>query len=80
MAEDMEIWKNKKSGKGFIYIEDTGEDEALLVTPEGEIKGTEKAEEKTRSVTRDYVCECKRREVEPFSEDFWRFIKDLDEL
>lgn len=33
----MEIWKNKKTGKGFIYIDDTGLDEALLVNPEGKI-------------------------------------------
>lgn len=38
----MEIWKNKKSGKGFIYIEDTVREEALFVTPEGEIKSLEK--------------------------------------
>lgn len=36
-AENMEIWKNKKSGKGFIYVEDTGEDEALFVITEGGI-------------------------------------------
>ena len=34
----MEICKNKTSGKYFIYIENTGNDEALLVTPEGKIK------------------------------------------
>ena len=34
----MEICKNKRSNKYFIYIEKTGRDEALLVTPEAQIK------------------------------------------
>ena len=42
----------------------------------GAIVGTEEAEKKTRSVTRQYICECKRREVEPFSEHFWNWIKE----
>jgi len=32
----MEIWKNKASGKWFIYIMDTGSEEALFVTPPNE--------------------------------------------
>lgn len=43
----------------------------------GAIVGTEEAEKKTRSVTRQYICECKRREVEPFSNHFWEWIKKL---
>lgn len=39
----MEIWNNKKTGKGFVYIEDTGFDEALFVTPLGEIKSLKKS-------------------------------------
>ena len=42
----------------------------------GGIYGTEEAEKKTRSVTRQYICECKRREVEPFSDHFWNWIKE----
>lgn len=34
----MEIYKNKKSGKYFIYIADSGNNEALFVTPLNEIK------------------------------------------
>lgn len=34
----MKIYKNKTSGKYFIYIENTGNDEALLITSEGKIK------------------------------------------
>jgi len=34
----MEICKNKSSNKYFIYIEKTGKDEALLITPEAEVK------------------------------------------
>lgn len=41
----------------------------------GPISGTENGEKKRRWITRDYICECKRREVEAFSEDFWKWIK-----
>ena len=34
----MKVCKNKSSGKYFIYIQKTGNDEALLVTPQSEIK------------------------------------------
>ena len=34
----MRVCKNKSSGKHFIYIQRTGKNEALLVTPKGEIK------------------------------------------
>jgi len=34
----MEIYKNKASGQYFIYICETGDEEALLVTPNAEIK------------------------------------------
>jgi uncharacterized iron-regulated protein len=34
----MEICKNKRSDQYFIYIEKTGGDEALLVTPEAQVK------------------------------------------
>jgi hypothetical protein len=34
----MKIYRNKSSAKYFIYIENTGNEEALLVTPEGKIK------------------------------------------
>ena len=37
----LEIYKNKYSGKHFIYIEDTPEGEFLLVTPAVEIKPLE---------------------------------------
>lgn len=26
-------------------------------------------------VSRDYICECKKREIVPFSENFWNWIK-----
>jgi len=26
-------------------------------------------------ITRKYICECKRRQVQPWSEDFWNWIK-----
>jgi hypothetical protein len=38
----MDIWRNKVSGKYFIYLGDTGQDEGLFVTPVGEIKSLEK--------------------------------------
>ena len=34
----MELLRNKNSGKHFIYIQSTGNNEALMVTPEAEIK------------------------------------------
>jgi len=34
----MQVCKNKKSGKYFIYIQDTGNNEVLLITPEADIK------------------------------------------
>jgi|GEM_PF-1821417 len=34
----MLVYKNRSSGKHFIYIQKTGNDEALLVTPQSEIK------------------------------------------
>jgi hypothetical protein len=43
----------------------------------GAIQGTERAKDKERAINRDYVCECKRREVSPFSEHFWKWIKGI---
>jgi hypothetical protein len=37
------IWRNKVSGKYFIFLGDTGQDEGLFVTPLGEIKSLEKS-------------------------------------
>ncbi len=34
----MEIYKNKASGDNFIYIDDSGNHEAIFVTPQNEIK------------------------------------------
>ena len=42
MKLTMEIWRNKVSGKFFIYLGDTGQQESLFVTPRGEIKSLEK--------------------------------------
>jgi hypothetical protein len=42
MDLSMEIWRNSVSGKYFIYLGDTGQDEALFVTPVGAIKSLEK--------------------------------------
>ena len=42
MDLSMEIWRNKLSGKFFIYLGDTGHQEGLFVTPLGEIKSLEK--------------------------------------
>ena len=42
MDLSMEIWRNKLSGKFFIYLGDTGHKEGLFVTPLGEIKSLEK--------------------------------------
>ena len=33
----MEIWKNKATGKWFIYLMDTGSDEALFITPPNDL-------------------------------------------
>jgi hypothetical protein len=42
MDVSKEIWRNRASGKHFIYLGDTGKDEGLFVTPMGEIKSLEK--------------------------------------
>jgi hypothetical protein len=42
MKLNMEIWRNKVSGKFFIYLGDTGQKEGLFITPRGEIKSLEK--------------------------------------
>jgi hypothetical protein len=42
MDLSMEIWRNKLSGKFFIYLRDTGHKEGLFVTPLGGIKSLEK--------------------------------------
>ena len=34
----MEVCKHKQTGKYFIYIQETGDNEALLITPLAEIK------------------------------------------
>jgi hypothetical protein len=34
----MNLFKNKASGKYFIHIEDVGNDEALFITPLGDLK------------------------------------------
>jgi hypothetical protein len=34
----MELFKNKTSDKYFIYIDETGNEEALFVTPDAKIK------------------------------------------
>ncbi|MEX0314730.1 MAG: hypothetical protein AB3N18_11175 [Allomuricauda sp.] len=44
----------------------------------GGISGSERGNKKQRPISRDYVCECKRREVQPFSEHFWEWVKDQD--
>jgi hypothetical protein len=38
LGGNMEICKNKSSNRYFIYIEETGSAEALLVTPEAQVK------------------------------------------
>ena len=38
----MELVRNKASGKTFIVLEDLGEDEFLVITPDGEVKKLEK--------------------------------------
>ncbi len=37
----MEIYKNKVSGKYFIYIQKSGEEKALFITPKGKVKPLE---------------------------------------
>jgi hypothetical protein len=37
----MEICKNKKTNKAFVYLDEEDDDQALLITPQGEIKALE---------------------------------------
>ncbi|WP_373498419.1 hypothetical protein [Desulfococcus sp.] len=38
----MELVKNNASGKYFVVLDDTGEDEFLVITPEGKVKRLER--------------------------------------
>lgn len=67
------IWLADTAPAWKVYNSTTGQMEC---TNSGEIKGSEKAEDRTRSVTRDYVCECKRQPIDHFSEYFWNFVKN----
>jgi ABC-type transporter MlaC component len=65
----MKIWKNKKTGKAFIYIEDAGLDEALFVTPLAEIKSLKKSifeEEPTEE--KDAVTESQEKVYQEYKE------------
>jgi hypothetical protein len=58
----MEIWEHRKTGKGFIYIEDTGLDEALFVTPLAEIKPLKKSMAKEQPTEdKDKVTEAQKK-------------------
>jgi len=37
----MEICKNKKTGRGFIYLTEQDDGQALMITPHGEVKALE---------------------------------------
>lgn len=37
---------------------------------------SEKQDEKTVAITRKYVCQVKLREVEPFGDHFWKWVKN----
>lgn len=38
----MELVKNKASGKYFVVLDDAGEDDFLVITPEGKVKRLER--------------------------------------
>lgn len=50
-----------------------------MTWPEYHVVGGEDwvARENMREVARDYICECKRREIVPFSDHFWEWVKGL---
>lgn len=37
----MEICKNKKTGRGFIYLAEQDNEQALMITPQGDVKALE---------------------------------------
>jgi hypothetical protein len=82
----MEIWKNKRTGKGFIYIEDTGQDEALFVTPLGEIKSLQKSlfkeltTEDESTVSELQKQRCREYEKQRKENGKARFFRYLDTL
>ena len=41
VTKEMDIYKNKASGKYFIHVEDTEKGKAIFITPQGEIKTLE---------------------------------------
>lgn len=40
------------------------------------VKGSEKSDKELIKVSRDYICDCKRRNIIPFSDDFWDWVKN----
>ena len=61
------------SGGGWISLTGTNS----LAYTSGPITGTEKSKKTEVEISRKYVCKIKLREVEPFSEHFWKWIKAL---
>lgn len=37
----MEICRNKKTGQGFIYLTEQDKEQALMITPHGDVKALE---------------------------------------
>ena len=61
-------------GNGILLYEGTSQWFNLSTTA-GPLEGTTKATKHKTKVTRDYICKCKRREIEPWSDHFWKWIK-----
>jgi hypothetical protein len=63
----MEVYKHKKTGKYFVYIQDSGDNSALFVTPLSEIKVLKLShflEEEVEDGEEDYMVSNRLIEVE----------------
>jgi hypothetical protein len=81
------VWKTPnctefKTRSNFILYESSNysfsntQGSLTLSSVEGPIYNTAYSNAVTRPVNRKYICECKRREVSPFSAHFWEWIKE----
>lgn len=76
-----------KDGNDRVYITGSGAygissswstdliNDHLTLEYDSHIPGTTKQEKQRVNITRDYVCEVKKRRVKPFSNHFWNWIK-----
>ena len=70
----MELVKNRASGKYFVVLDDTGETEFLVITPEGKVKRLEQhlfeAQDAVDPKDGQWVCNLTKKQMDKYSEYF----------